>query len=60
MSLLAYRREFGEPGPFWGRHYIFWHDSKPLTLIYEVFSPSLQRFLGPAVQGARHDAHQAA
>ena len=37
---------FGEAGPFWGRHYLFWHDRKPLTLIYEVFSPYLQRYLG--------------
>lgn len=37
---------FGETGPFWGRYYLFWHDRKPLTLIYEVFSPYLQRYLG--------------
>jgi chorismate lyase len=37
---------FGEKGPFWGRHYIFWHDRKPLTLIYEVFSPYLCKYLG--------------
>jgi chorismate lyase len=37
---------FAETGPFWGRHYLFWHDRKPLTLIYEVFSPYLQKYLG--------------
>lgn len=37
---------FGEKGPFWGRHYLFWHDRKPLTLIYEVFSPYLRKYLG--------------
>jgi chorismate lyase len=37
---------FGETGPFWGRHYLFWHHGQPLTLIYEVFSPYLQRYLG--------------
>jgi chorismate lyase len=37
---------FGEKGPFWGRHYIFWHNGQPLTLIYEVFSPYLKRYLG--------------
>lgn len=37
---------FGEKSPFWGRHYLFWHDRKPLTLIYEVFSPYLRRYLG--------------
>lgn len=29
-------RAFRCSGPFWGRHYIFWHNGKPLTLIYEV------------------------
>lgn len=38
---------FGEKGPFWGRHYLFWHRRQPLTLIYEVFSPYLCRYLGP-------------
>jgi chorismate lyase len=37
---------FGEPGMLWGRHYLFWHHGQPLTLIYEVFSPHLQRYLG--------------
>jgi chorismate lyase len=37
---------FGEPGKLWGRHYLFWHHGRPLTLIYEVFSPYLQRYLG--------------
>ncbi|NET09703.1 MAG: DUF98 domain-containing protein [Symploca sp. SIO2B6] len=38
---------FEQPGPFWGRHYLFWHHNQPLTLIYEVFSPYLTRYLGP-------------
>ncbi|MEM7553001.1 MAG: chorismate lyase [Cyanobacteria bacterium P01_A01_bin.84] len=37
---------FNETGPFWGRHYLFWHHGKPLTLIYEVFSPYLNKYLG--------------
>ena len=37
---------FGESGPFWGRHYLFWHHGQPLTLIYEVFSPYLNKYLG--------------
>ncbi|AMW27373.1 MAG: chorismate lyase [Limnospira sp. PMC 1291.21] len=37
---------FGQPGPFWGRYYLFWHHGKPLTLIYEVFSPYLTKYLG--------------
>lgn len=42
----ALETAFQEKGPFWGRHYLFWHDHKPLTLIYEVFSPHLSRYLG--------------
>ncbi|ELR99124.1 chorismate lyase [Gloeocapsa sp. PCC 73106] len=38
---------FAQPGPFWGRHYLFWHARQPLTLIYEVFSPYLTKYLGP-------------
>jgi chorismate lyase len=34
------------PGPLWSRHYLFWHRGQPLTLIYEVFSPNLQQYLG--------------
>jgi chorismate lyase len=43
----ALERAFGQPGPFWGRHYLFWHHGRPLTLIYEVFSPYLTQYLGP-------------
>ena len=39
---------FDAPGPFWGRHYIFWHDGVPMTVVYEVFSPRLERAIGPA------------
>lgn len=42
----ALESAFAESGPFWGRHYLFWHHGKPLTLIYEVFSPYLKRYLG--------------
>jgi len=38
---------FEQAGPFWGRHYLFWHHGQPLTLIYEVFSPYLTKYLGP-------------
>jgi chorismate lyase len=34
-------------GPLWARQYFFWHDNRPLTLIYEVFSNRLQDYLGP-------------
>jgi chorismate lyase len=48
----ALEAAFGYPGPFWGRHYLFWHRRKPLTLIYEVFSPHLAGYLGPVKLGS--------
>ncbi|HEY9872183.1 MAG TPA: chorismate pyruvate-lyase family protein, partial [Candidatus Obscuribacterales bacterium] len=42
----ALEEAFGEKGPFWGRHYLFWHHKQPFTLIYEVFSPYLTKYLG--------------
>ena len=41
---------FRLPGPFLGRHYVFYHDGRPLTLIMEVFSPRLEKYLGPVAQ----------
>lgn len=42
----ALEQAFGQSGPFWGRHYLFWHHGQPFTLIYEVFSPYLEKYLG--------------
>lgn len=47
----ALEEGFGEKGAFWGRHYLFWHRGKPLTLIYEVFSPYLSKYLGNLTTG---------
>ncbi|MEN9229002.1 MAG: chorismate lyase [Gloeomargarita sp. HHBFW_bins_205] len=44
----ALAQAFASPGPFWGRHYLFWHQGRPLTLIYEVLSSGLERYLGPS------------
>jgi len=38
----------GAEGPFWARHYLFWHDGRPLTCVFEVFSTALQDYLGSA------------
>jgi len=43
----ALEAAFEQEGPFWGRHYLFWHHGQPFTLIYEVFSPYLTKYLGP-------------
>jgi len=44
----ALERDLGaRPGEeLWGRHYLFWSAGKPLTVIYEVFSPRLREWLG--------------
>lgn len=41
-------QRFGQPGPYWSRHYRFFRQGKELTVIREVFSPALERWLGPA------------
>ncbi len=41
---------FGCAGPFWSRHYRFFREGKELTVIREVFSPALERWLGPATR----------
>ena len=32
----ALEEAWGEDGPFWGRHYVFWAGEVPLCVIYEV------------------------
>ncbi|CAI5744968.1 unnamed protein product [Peronospora destructor] len=39
-------KAFGTPGPFWGRSYLFWNRGRPVTYIYEVFSPALEKHMG--------------
>lgn len=39
--------EFQQKGPFWSRHYRFFRQEKELTVIREVFSPQLEKWLGP-------------
>ena len=41
------KSEFQEEGPFWSRHYRFFRQQKELTVIREVFSPKLEKWLGP-------------
>ena len=42
----ALEAQFGTPGPFWGRHYVLYAGGQPLTVVYEVFGPSLATWLG--------------
>ncbi|RLN54213.1 hypothetical protein BBJ29_008122 [Phytophthora kernoviae] len=43
-------KAFGTPGPFWGRSYLFWNGGQPVTFIYEVFSPALEKYMGKVLQ----------
>ncbi|KAL3673102.1 hypothetical protein V7S43_002397 [Phytophthora oleae] len=43
-------KAFGTPGPFWGRSYLFWNGGRPVTFIYEVFSPELEKYMGKVLQ----------
>lgn len=51
----ALEKDLGaQPGEqLWGRHYLFWSEGKPLTVIYEVFSPRLGEWLGKNRGGGR-------
>lgn len=42
-------QRFGLAGPYWSRHYRFFRAGRELTVIREVFSPALQRWLGDPV-----------
>lgn len=44
----ALEQGFGCPGPYWSRHYRFFRGGRELTVIREVFSPTIERWLGPA------------
>ena len=37
---------FNQEGPFWSRHYRFFREERELTVIREVFSPKLEKWLG--------------
>ena len=39
-------KEFSCKGPFWSRNYRFFRNKKPLTIIREVFNPSLEKWIG--------------
>ena len=45
------KERFRCDGPFWSRHYRFFRQGRELTVIREVFSPSLERWLGRASTG---------
>lgn len=39
---------FGYPeiDTYWARHYLLWHGGEPITLLYEIYSPAIGKYLG--------------
>ena len=43
---LAEAFGYPEVDSFWGRHYLLWHGGEPITMLYEVYSPAIGKYLG--------------
>jgi chorismate lyase len=37
---------YSEIDTYWGRHYLLWHGGEPITMIYEIYSPAIGKYLG--------------
>lgn len=35
-----------EINAYWGRHYLLWHGGAPITMLYEIYSPAIAKYLG--------------
>jgi chorismate lyase len=35
-----------EINTYWARHYLLWHGGEPITMIYEIYSPTISKYLG--------------
>lgn len=51
-GLLGITDAGGVAPELWCRHYMMWASGQPLCLICEVFSPALQRWMGPIAPAA--------
>ena len=43
---LAEAFGYPEVDSFRGRHYLLWHGGEPITMLYEVYSPAIGKYLG--------------
>ena len=43
---LAEAFGYPEVDSFWARHYLLWHGGEPITMLYEVYSPAIGKYLG--------------
>ena len=41
-------KAFGYPevDTYWARHYLLWHGGEPITMLYEIYSPAIGKYLG--------------
>ena len=43
---LAEAFGYPEVDSFWARHYLLWHGGEPITMLYEIYSPAIGKYLG--------------
>jgi len=43
---LAEAFGYPEVDSLWGRHYLLWHGGEPITMLYEIYSPAIGKYLG--------------
>lgn len=43
---LASAFGYPETETYWARHYLLWHGGEPITMLYEIYSPAIGKYLG--------------
>ncbi|MFN5968373.1 MAG: chorismate lyase [Pseudanabaena sp.] len=43
---LAQPFGYPENQEYWARHYLLWHGGEPITMLYEIYSPAIGKYLG--------------
>jgi chorismate lyase len=43
---LAEAFGYPETETYWARHYLLWHGGEPITMLYEIYSPAIGKYLG--------------
>ncbi|WP_271252524.1 chorismate lyase [Pseudanabaena sp. Chao 1811] len=43
---LAQAFGYPEVKEYWARHYLLWHGGEPITMLYEIYSPAIGKYLG--------------
>lgn len=53
----ALEDDFKQPGPFWGRDFVFRKNRRPIIIINEIFSPALQIYMGKMSHPKQYNKH---